>query len=179
MNHVSMLPQRLASTKNFRALNLLLKPNLMRVPIRQFTISRSWQNSVQPVIPDDDSLFEYTNKRWLFNEKSQLASRYVRFNIEGVVEITREAAGPGASVYMKDGKRLFVKISQPNAGRARFTTASEVATMRYARDELGIPVLKVLSYCTDSQNSKTGTDHIVMEKAFGIQLSRIWHELKP
>ncbi|KAL4799240.1 kinase-like domain-containing protein [Aspergillus venezuelensis] len=197
MNQVTMMRHHLASAKSLRVLTSLVKSNTC-VPARQFTTSHSWQNSVKPVMPvsDDDSLFEYTNKRWLFNEKSQLASRYVRFNLDGLVQVAQEAAGPRAVyvdllmltkgnynriflAYMNDGKRLVVKIPQPNAGRERFTIASEVATMKYAREKLGIPAPNVLSYCTNSQNRKTGTEYIVMEKAPGIELNRVLKELKP
>ena len=34
---------------------------------------------------------------------------------------------------MDDGKEVIAKLPNPNAGRAHFTTASEVATMDYVR----------------------------------------------
>jgi hypothetical protein len=36
-------------------------------------------------------------------------------------------------ITMDDGKEVIAKLPNPNAGRAHFTTASEVATMDYVR----------------------------------------------
>ncbi|KAJ9297731.1 hypothetical protein DTO217A2_8554 [Paecilomyces variotii] len=79
---------------------------------------------------------------------------------------------------MEDGRQLVVKIPNPNAGPAHYTTASEVATMQFVREKLNIPVPKVLAYCSRGGESKLGAEYIVMEKAPGIELGRIWDDLK-
>jgi serine/threonine protein kinase len=105
-------------------------------------------------------------------------------------------------VTMRDGRQLVVKIPNPNAGPSHYTTASEVATMAYVfhptyqetganehalpwltslkvRKYLKIPVPKVLAYCTRASESRLGSEYIVMEKAPGIELGRIWGGMKP
>lgn len=47
------------------------------------------------------------------------------------------------------------------------------------REKLNIPVPKVLSYCSRVSESKLGAEYIVMEKAPGIELQRVWENLKP
>ena len=98
---------------------------------------------------DEESIYRYTSGRWVWNEKEQLSCRYIKFNI---TELTRIAAqvtrsksciqvqklpeGNFSKVFlitMDDGKEVIAKLPNPNAGRAHFTTASEVATMDYVR----------------------------------------------
>jgi hypothetical protein len=43
---------------------------------------------------------------------------------------------------MENGRQLVVKIPNPNAGPAHYTTASEVATMQFVRDS---PIEKSLA----------------------------------
>lgn len=38
---------------------------------------------------------------------------------------------------------------------------------------------KVLAYCSRAGESKLGAEYIVMEKARGIELGRVWDDLKP
>ncbi|KKY18382.1 putative phosphotransferase enzyme family protein [Phaeomoniella chlamydospora] len=82
-------------------------------------------------------------------------------------------------VAMQDGSEVVVKIPNPNSGRRHYTTASEAATMTYVREELKIPAPKVLAYCSRTEESKLGAEYLVMEKASGIELSRVWDTLKP
>ncbi|OJJ42503.1 hypothetical protein ASPZODRAFT_105245 [Penicilliopsis zonata CBS 506.65] len=143
---------------------------------------------------DAEELFTYSAQRWLWDEPAQLQRRYVRFNLDALVEIAEKAAGDDAVCVqvsklpegnfnktflakMQDGKQLVVKIPNPNAGPGHYTTASEVASMEYVR-KLGIPVPKVLGYCSRPSESKLGAEYIVMEKAPGVELGRRWDQLK-
>lgn len=44
-----------------------------------------------------EDFFNYTTKRWLFNESQKLAKRYVKFNIQALFETVVELVGKGAS----------------------------------------------------------------------------------
>ena len=99
---------------------------------------------------DEDSLYSYTSGRWLWNEKEQLSRRYVKFNVGELTRIAKQVTGSNSCIQvqklpegnfnkiflieMSDGKEVIAKLPNPNAGRAYFTTASEVATMDYVRD---------------------------------------------
>ncbi|PLB55527.1 hypothetical protein P170DRAFT_452871 [Aspergillus steynii IBT 23096] len=50
--------------------------------------------------------------------------------------------------------------------------------MQYTRENLKLPVPKVLAYCSRAGSSKLGSEYVIMEKAEGIELGRIWDDLK-
>ncbi|KAF8450959.1 hypothetical protein L210DRAFT_2422662 [Boletus edulis BED1] len=67
---------------------------------------------------------------------------------------------------------LIAKIPCPLVAPRHLCTASEVATMDYARTILGLPVPRVLSWSADADASEVGTDYIVMEHMPGVQLHK-------
>ncbi|EZG08123.1 hypothetical protein H106_02609 [Trichophyton rubrum CBS 735.88] len=78
---------------------------------------------------------------------------------------------------MDDGKEVIAKVPNPNAGRPHFTTASEVATMDFARNVLGTPAPKVYTWDSCATNP-VGVEYIIMEKIPGIQLRQVWSHMK-
>jgi hypothetical protein len=96
---------------------------------------------------DVEQFYKYTSGRWLWNEKYQLARRYVEFNLPGLLQVSAQAIGARSCIEveklpeggfskvflitMDDGRELIAKLPNPNAGRPHFTTASEAATMDY------------------------------------------------
>jgi len=101
-------------------------------------------------------LFCYTSGRWLWNEREQLKARYRRFDVPSLQQAACQAVGAdkcisfekiGEGNYnkarrleMEGGQRVIAKLPHPNAGPRVLTTASEVATMEFARTILNIPV---------------------------------------
>jgi len=99
---------------------------------------------------DEQSFCRYTSGRWLWDEPAQLSPRYVSFNMAELAKIAAQSIGALSCVEIKkvpegnfnktfllimsDGKEVIAKVPNPNAGRAHFTTASEVATMDFVRD---------------------------------------------
>ncbi|DAA78638.1 TPA_exp: Uncharacterized protein A8136_2423 [Trichophyton benhamiae CBS 112371] len=81
---------------------------------------------------------------------------------------------------MDNGKEVVAKLPNPNAGVPYYTTASEVATMEFARKSLQTPAPRVYAWnaSTDTKNNPVGAEYIVMEKIPGVQLSEIWWNLK-
>ena len=47
------------------------------------------------------------------------------------------------------------------------------------QEKLHVPAPKILTYCSRADESKLGAEYIVMEKAAGIELGRVWDDLKP
>jgi hypothetical protein len=78
---------------------------------------------------------------------------------------------------MQSNQNLTVKISNPNAGPARHTTASEVATVKCARTVLNLPVPKVLAWSATNQNP-VETEYPIMEEAKGSQRHIVWPGLE-
>ncbi|KAB8273109.1 kinase-like domain-containing protein [Aspergillus minisclerotigenes] len=131
---------------------------------------------------DPEDLYVYSAQR-----------RYVSFDLNALIKTAEEAADDNAVcvnisklpegnfnkaflVTMQNGRKLVVKIPNPNSGSCHYT---EVATMQYARENLHVPVPKVLTYCSRVMESKLGAEYIVMEKAQGIELSHIWESFEP
>jgi len=99
---------------------------------------------------DEQSFCRYTSGHWLWDEPAQLSRRYVSFNMAELAKIAAQSIGASSCVEIKkvpegnfnktflltmsDGKEVIAKVPNPSAGRAHFTTASEVATMDFVRD---------------------------------------------
>lgn len=103
---------------------------------------------LSPDCTSNEDLYSYKAQRWAWNEAFQLESRYVEFDVHALLGITEAAAGNDSIcckiaklsegnfnkaflLTMRDGRQLVAKIPNPNAGRAHYTTASEVATLGY------------------------------------------------
>ncbi|CAN9184199.1 unnamed protein product [Alternaria alternata] len=137
-------------------------------------------------------LFCYTNGRWLWNEREQLEARYRRFDVSSLKQAACQAVGAhecvsfnkiGEGNYnkayrleMDDGQKIIAKVPHPNAGPPKLTTASEVATMEFARTILNIPVPRVLAWSATDQNP-VQAEYIIMEEASGSQLHEVWQDL--
>lgn len=97
------------------------------------------------LLPEHEDFFRYTSGRWLWDEERQLRERYRFFNVKELQTISAKCVGSDSCVsmvklaeggfnkvfrlIMDDGKVVIVRIPNPNAGPAFYTTASEVATM--------------------------------------------------
>lgn len=95
----------------------------------------------------NQDFFRYTAGRFLFEEVNQLACRYVKFDMNELVQIAVSSIASRSCVAvrklpegqyskaflltMDDGKRVVAKVPNLNAGRPHYTTASEVATMDF------------------------------------------------
>lgn len=75
-----------------------------------------------------------------------------------------------------NGHEVIARIPTPIAGPARYTTASEVATMDFLRTVLKLPVPEVFTYSITSDNP-VGAEYILMERVEGESLSSRWLSL--
>jgi hypothetical protein len=96
-----------------------------------------------------EQFYNYTSGRWLWNEKYQLARRYVEFDLSGLLQVSAQAIkarscvkveklpeGNFSKVFlitMDDDRELIAILPNPNAGHPHLTTASEAATMDYVQ----------------------------------------------
>ncbi|KAH6855793.1 hypothetical protein B0I37DRAFT_63028 [Chaetomium sp. MPI-CAGE-AT-0009] len=102
---------------------------------------------------------------------------------------------------MDDGREVVGKVPNPNAGLPHYTTASEVANMDFIgtptrsrcfpcsmqrltnhytpqmRTVLSTPTPKVLAWNSHSETNSVGAEYIIMEKAEGVPLGRVWNSL--
>lgn len=73
---------------------------------------------------------------------------------------------------------MIAKIPYPLVKPKRLCTASEVATMDYARTVLGLPVPKVLDWSAQADRTDVGVECILMEKMQGDELHRRYKNLR-
>jgi hypothetical protein len=96
----------------------------------------------------EEDIFSYKSQRWLWNEETQLQRRYLKFDLNALSRVAEDALSPPAKcteitklpegnfnktllLEMHDGRQVVAKLPNPNAGRPKYTIASEVATMDY------------------------------------------------
>ena len=77
---------------------------------------------------------------------------------------------------------MVVRIPCPIAGPSYLTTASEVATLEFAREVLKLPVPRVLAWsgarARKGSTNPVGVDHIMMEVAPGVQIGDRWPKMR-
>ena len=104
-----------------------------------------------------DEFFDFTRARFIRDEEWELSQRRIKFNMNQLAQLCAKAIGSIACVNiekypdgmfskaflmtMDDGMQVVAKVPNPNAGRAHFTTASEVATMDFVIDILAMKKL--------------------------------------
>ena len=115
-----------------------------------FSSGNSQMNETESIADsrnDLEALNRFTSGRWLWNERQQLACRYVKFDLSTLLQLAASAIGSRSCTHvlkisegqynkvfqltMDDGREIIAKLPNPNAGRPHFTTASEVATMDF------------------------------------------------
>ncbi|RMZ72435.1 phosphotransferase enzyme family [Pyrenophora seminiperda CCB06] len=137
--------------------------------------------------------FKFTRGRFVVDEDANLKKREVVFDMNALVKVAADAVGAEQCVdvrkfsdgmfnkaclmRMDDGREVVAKVPNPNAGRAFYTTASEVATMDFARRVLDTPAPRVYAYNSQAQSHAVGAEYIIMEKAQGVPLSLVWDKL--
>ncbi|KAE8155153.1 phosphotransferase family protein [Aspergillus avenaceus] len=140
---------------------------------------------------NNTDLFHYTSGRWLWGEEQQLRDRQISFNVPELqkiaarsvgaktcTEIVKLAEGSFNKTFrlgMDNGLSVIARLPHPIAGYKYYTTASEVATMDYARNILDVPIPRVYSWNADADNA-VGSEYIIMEEATGTKLDCVWHD---
>ncbi|KAK2760891.1 hypothetical protein FQN54_002131 [Arachnomyces sp. PD_36] len=133
-------------------------------------------------------LFNYSSGRWLWDEANQLRRRYQPFDIEQLkqtaaksvnakscISMTKLSEGSynkAFSLIMDNGVQVVARIPNPYLPQ-RVSTASEVATLDFLRNELEIPVPQVFAWSSD-KDQPVGAEYIIMEKAPGQELWKSW-----
>ncbi|PGH15601.1 hypothetical protein AJ80_05465 [Polytolypa hystricis UAMH7299] len=140
----------------------------------------------------NEQLFEYTNGRFLVNEKHEKSKRYAKFDLDAlctlvsslpsisspISKIDKMEGGFNKALLMtvENGKEVVAKIPYPNVVPSEYSTASEVAILEYVRSNTSILVSKVLAWSSDSSNP-VGSGYILTEKVNGRQLVDVWGEM--
>ncbi|KAL2808319.1 phosphotransferase enzyme family protein [Aspergillus granulosus] len=141
----------------------------------------------------EDDLYRYTRHRWLFNEQTELSKRYLKFNLQGLIDVAVSVC-EGARyctkvvkcseglrnklflLRMNNGKEVIAKLPNPSAGPAKYTTASEVATHELLRTVFKLPVPQILAWSYDATANPVGAEYIISEKPQGVRLGSVWKQ---
>ncbi|PTU21356.1 hypothetical protein P175DRAFT_0500262 [Aspergillus ochraceoroseus IBT 24754] len=173
----------LRALRTLRSVTSATLPRFHRTPL-----STSPSRTSNPDQPRDDPLFSYTSGRWLWDEAAQLRKRYQPFNVEELketaarsvnakfcVKLTKLPEGSYNKAFlltMDNELQVIAKIPNPYIPQ-KFITASEVATLDFLRNELGVPVPRVFAW-SSKKDQPVGVEYIIMEKAPGNELSKSW-----
>ncbi|KAE8357046.1 kinase-like domain-containing protein [Aspergillus coremiiformis] len=171
-----------------------LHDTFMTAPFSSSISKRNEPEHIADSKHDLEALHRFTSGRWLWNERQQLACRYVNFDLSTLVQLAASATGSRSctevlkisegqynkvfQLTMNDGREIIAKLPNPNAGRPHFTTASEVATMDFLRNVLNLPVPRVYAWCSRASENPLGAEYILMEKQAGIVLTNVWDTMK-
>ncbi|PYI05926.1 hypothetical protein BO78DRAFT_446811 [Aspergillus sclerotiicarbonarius CBS 121057] len=152
----------------------------------RITSQRDWNTN--------DEFFKFTRGRFLVNEAENLRTREIRFDMNHLARAAAESIGATQCISiqkypdgmfnkaflmtMDNGREIVAKVPNPNAGVPHFTTASEVATMDFARTVLNTPAPRVYTWNSHAESHPVGAEFIIMEKSEGIPLSHVWDTLK-
>ncbi|KAH9912436.1 uncharacterized protein B0H18DRAFT_1054066 [Fomitopsis serialis] len=96
---------------------------------------------------------------------------------ENVVRIKFLGAGTfhkAYSITLASGKEVIARVARRFMPRLK--TESEIATMQYLRERTNVPVPDVYHYDANPYN-RLGGEYIIMSKAPGIPLSKVFHSL--
>ncbi|KAI5860273.1 protein kinase subdomain-containing protein PKL/CAK/Fmp29 [Durotheca rogersii] len=174
-------------------------PSLSPPPLRRYStdptvpLTTSAATTTAAVGDLNNSLFEYTSGRWLYDDVLQHAKRSHSFrvdelkrlaaasvdrNVDDIEHFEKMAEGRFYRCFlitMRDGFRLVARLPYDITDPKRYIIANEVATMGYLRAR-GLPIPKVYGY-SPTMNNAANTEYIFTEFAEGVNLSRVWPDL--
>ncbi|KAF9007169.1 hypothetical protein BDQ17DRAFT_262223 [Cyathus striatus] len=144
---------------------------------------------------DEHAIFKYTFGRCIINERDELQKRYVKFNIPALKKAAVDAVDGATSVVefrrlmdarynrmisltMDNGQTVLAKLPYNNlVGPIEPIVESEVATTEFASTKLGLPVPRILGWCSRSEDTDVSSAYIIMEKVKGDPVVLVWEKL--
>ncbi|CAG7974970.1 unnamed protein product [Penicillium nalgiovense] len=138
----------------------------------------------------NDEFFKFTRGRFVVEEAENLRRREIKFDLNNLAQAAADSVGAAQCSSIKkypngmfnksflmtmvDGQEIVAKVPNPNAGVPHFTTASEVATMDFARKVLNAPAPHVHACNSRAKSHPVGAEFIIMDKVEGVPLSEVW-----
>ncbi|KAJ5143876.1 uncharacterized protein N7515_002663 [Penicillium bovifimosum] len=142
----------------------------------------------------NSEFFKFTRGRFIVDEAENLRKREIRFDLNRLARVAADSIGAARCVDIKkypdgmfnkaflmsmdDGREIIAKVPNPNAGVPHYTTASEVATMDFARRILDTPAPRVYAWNSQAETHPVGAEFIIMDKVEGVPLSQVWGTMK-
>ncbi|EEH02544.1 phosphotransferase enzyme family protein [Histoplasma capsulatum G186AR] len=125
------------------------------------------------------SIFKASNLSYDYNPASMDSSQIVRAAC--CVAVKKHPDGMFNKAFlmsMNDGREVIVKVPNLNAVVPHYTTASEVATMDFARKTLDTPVPRVYAWNSQAKTHPMSAEFIIMDKVKGVLLFQVWGTMK-
>ncbi|KAJ6189838.1 phosphotransferase enzyme family protein [Penicillium mononematosum] len=135
----------------------------------------------------NDEFFKFTRGRFVVEEAENL-------DLNKLAQVTADSVGAAQCISIKkypdgmfnksfpmtieDGQEVVAKVPNPNAGIPHFTTASEVATMDFARKIINSPAPHVYAWNSRAKSHPVGAEFIIMDKIEGVPLSEVWDTMQ-
>ncbi|KAF2745051.1 hypothetical protein M011DRAFT_495809 [Sporormia fimetaria CBS 119925] len=142
------------------------------------------------ITPAQLYFLRFTRGRFIVDEAENLRRRQIRFDMNKLAHVASESVDAARCAHirkyadgmfnkaflmtMDDGQEVVAKVPNPNAGIPHFTTASEVATINFARKVLDTPAPQVYAWNSHAKSHAVGAEFIVIEKVKGVPLSKVW-----
>ncbi|EFE36904.1 uncharacterized protein ARB_04431 [Trichophyton benhamiae CBS 112371] len=170
------------------------KVSIPCVHIRPWPFDILLLTSIPPDWNSNDAFFTFTRGRFVVDETENLRKREIRFDLNQLAQVAADAVGASYCVSVKkypdgmfnkafvltmdNGREVVAKVPNPNAGIPHFTTASEVATMDFARKILDTPAPVVHAWNSQAKSHPVGAEFIIMDKMKGVPLSQVWAKMQ-
>ncbi|KAG9098659.1 hypothetical protein FRC06_006112, partial [Ceratobasidium sp. 370] len=121
-----------------------------------------------------------------------MAIRYVRFNVGALQQVAAAAVGAARCTKMVKthegsyNKIFLLEFNNKVEVIAKiptklippfYTTASEVATMDFARTVLCLPVPQVITWSARADSTPVGVEFIIMRRCQGVELRKQWDNM--
>ncbi|OQD76199.1 hypothetical protein PENDEC_c005G03900 [Penicillium decumbens] len=136
----------------------------------------------------NDEFFKLMRGRFIVDGAENLQRREIKFDLNRLARVAADSVGAAQCISIKkypdgmfnkallmsmnNGREVVVKVPNPNAGVPHFTTASEVATMDFARKIIDAPAPRVYSRNSQAESHPVGAGFIIMDKIEAVPLSQ-------
>ncbi|KAK5115920.1 hypothetical protein LTR62_000376 [Meristemomyces frigidus] len=137
--------------------------------------------------------FTYTHGRWLDRDHERRKARELHFDFDALLNLAVKCS-PGARqvldckkkeggfnrvfmILLDNGRTVVARLPVQIAGPATLTVSSEVATIELVRDRTSVPVPRVLSWGSGTDNA-VGAEYIIMDEVPGVLLKDVWNNMK-
>ncbi|KAF8989695.1 hypothetical protein BDQ17DRAFT_1434297 [Cyathus striatus] len=140
---------------------------------------------------EEEYFYRNTSTRWFQNEKHELQQRYLKYNIPALKKAAVDAVEGAKSVVnfnkledagfnklvtitIDNGQDVVARLACSNVGPVEQVVESEVATMEFACTRLGLPVPRVLGWCSKPEATDVSAAYIIMENVKGDPIFMVW-----
>ncbi|KAG9660279.1 hypothetical protein KCU64_g3303, partial [Aureobasidium melanogenum] len=146
---------------------------------------------------ENGELYNYTSRRFLINEKDELAKRRVRFDVNALGARAAKTAGPEGTtavniekvlegIYTKtyvirfsNGVKLMARIFNPDEHHSIVSTLSEIRTAKFAHSFTAVPAFRHTDLALRAEDNDVATPFVLTLAPKGVPLSSVWSDMNP